>query len=262
MDRPVFENPQLEGSSFILQPHPSDKPTETAVLLIHGFTSTTVEVRPLAEYLQNSGYTVRAPLLPGHGTKPEDMLSIRCEDWVNTAENAYLDLVKDFSKIVVGGESMGALLALHLAAQHPNISGLVIFAPAIHVSGQWRAPLLAPFIKFRPKYYLPKDVKQPEPNTLPWQGYNVLPIPAAAQFYELQKLVRHELESIYQPALIFQGKLDGTIDPQGAQIVLEALGSQDKQLVWLEHSGHTLVLGSEHEAVFQQTLRFVQQATI
>jgi len=262
MDRPVFENPQLNGSSFTLQPLPSAHAIDTAILLFHGFTSTTIEVRPLAEYLQNSGYTVLAPLLPGHGTNPDDMLTVRCEDWVQTAENAYLELAKAFSKIVVGGESMGALLALHLAALHPNVSGVVVFAPAIHVPGQWRAPLLAPFIKFRPKYYLPTDVKQPEPNTFPWQGYNVLPIPAAAQFYELQKLVRHELGSINQPALIFQGKLDGTIDPQGAQTVLDALNSQDKQLIWLERSGHTLLLGSEHEAVFHQTLRFVQQATI
>ncbi len=262
MDRPVFENPQLNGSTFKLKPPPSDKPTDIAILLFHGFTSTTIEVRPLAESLQKFGYTVLAPLLPGHGTKPEDMLVVRCEDWVDTAENAYLDLVRDYPKIVVGGESMGALLALHLAAQHPNISGVVVFAPAVHISGQWRAPLLAPFIKFRPKYYLPTDVKQPEPSTLPWQGYNVLPIPAAAQFYELQKLVQHELVSINQPALIFQGKLDGTIDPQGAQAVVEALSSQDKRLIWLENSGHTLLLGSEHEAVYQQTLRFIQQATI
>lgn len=262
MERSVFENPQLDGSSFILQPTSSDKATDIAVLLFHGFTSTTIEVRPLAESLQKSGYKVVAPLLPGHGTKPEDMLEIRCEDWVNTAESAYLALEKEYSKIVVGGESMGALLALHLAAIHSQISCLVVFAPAIHVSGQWRAPILAPFIKFRPKYYLPKDAKQTEPNVLPWQGYNVLPIPAAAQFYELQKLVRHELVLIHQPVLIFQGKLDGTIDPQGAQTVLEALSSQEKQLVWLERSGHTLLLGSEHDAVFQQTLRFIQQATI
>jgi len=262
MDRPVFENPQLDGSSFILQPPPSDKQTDTAILLFHGFTSTTIEVRPLAEYLHKYGYTVMAPLLPGHGTKPEDMLAIHCQDWVETAEKAYQVLEKEYSKIIVGGESMGALLALHLAAHHPSITGVIAFAPAIHVSGQWRAPLLAPFIKFRPKYYLPTDVKQPEPNTLPWQGYNVLPIPAAAQFYELQKLVRHELVSINQPALIFQGILDGTIDPQGARTVLEALSSQDKRLIWLEHSGHTLLLGSEHEAAFHQSLLFIQQATI
>jgi len=262
MDRPIFENQQLDGSSFILRPFAADKPSAAAVLLFHGFTSTTIEVRPLAEYLQKSGYTVMGPLLPGHGTKPEDMLTVHCEDWVETAESAFAGLNKDFSKIVVGGESMGALLALHLAANHPEVSGVVVFAPAMHVSGQWRAPLLAPFIKFRPKYYLPKDLQQPEPNTLPWQGYNVLPIPSAAEFYELQKIVRHELGSIHQPALIFQGKLDGTIDPQGAQTVLEALSSQDKRLIWLEKSGHTLLLGSEHEAVFCQTLQFIQQATI
>jgi len=262
MNRPVFENQQLDGRSFFLQPTASDEPCETAVLLFHGFTATTIEVRPLAEYLQRFGYPVMAPLLPGHNTQPEDMLTVRCEDWLETAEGAYKKLSKDYSKIVVGGESMGALLALHLAAQHPDIVAVVVFAPAIHVSGQWRAPLLAPFIKFRPKYYLPKDARQPEPDTLPWQGYNLLPIPAAAQFYELQKLVRTELTSVSQPALIFQGKQDGTIDPQGAETVLESLGSREKQIIWLERSGHTLLLGSERNFVYDQTLQFVQRVTI
>jgi carboxylesterase len=70
------------------------------------------------------------------------------------------------------------------------------------------------------------------------------------------------LGKVCQPALIFQGKMDGTIDPQGAVTVLDALGSREKQIVWLERSRHTLLLGPEHQNVFRQTLAFIQQATI
>lgn len=261
MAHPLFQNPQLDGSTFHLQKPDYSAHTDTGIILFHGFTATTVEMRPLAEYLHADGYDVRSPLLPGHGTKPEDMLSIRYEDWLDTADAVFQQAQIEFAKIVVGGESMGALLALHLAARYKNIHGLVVFAPAIHIAGQWRAPLLAPFIKFRPKYYLPKKERTVEPGVLPWQGYNVLPIPAAGQFYEMQKLVRRELGNITQPVLIFQGKLDETIDPQGAETILNSLGSQDKQLVWLDHSGHTLVLGPEHDTVFQITLRFIQRVT-
>ncbi len=256
MVRPNFENPQLDGSTFSL-----NGSGDTGVLLFHGFTSTTVEVRPLAEFLHQAGYSVMAPLLPGHGTRPEDALKVRKADWLRAAEQAYQSLKTRAHRIVVGGESMGALLALHLVSMYPEISGIVTFAPAIHVSGQWRAVLLAPFVKIQPKHYLQDENSSPTADVFPWQGYNVLPIPAVAQFYWLQQQVRRELKSVRQPALIFQGKLDGTIDPDGAKVVLNRLGSSDKKLVWLEDSGHTLLLGREYNQIYQDTLAFIQRVT-
>ncbi len=256
MTRPIIENPQLDGSTFSL-----NGSGDTGILLFHGFTSTTVEVRPLAEFLHQAGYSVTAPLLPGHGTRPEDALRVRKADWLSAADQAYQSLKTRARKVVVGGESMGALLALHLASAYPDISGIVTYAPAIQVSGQWRAVLLAPFVKIRPKYYLHEESSTTPPDTLPWQGYNVLPIPAVAQFYWLQQQVRQELKSVRQPALIFQGKLDGTINPDGAKTVLDRLGSQDKKLIWLENSGHTLLLGEQHHQVYQDTLAFIQRVT-
>ncbi|MFA5836475.1 MAG: alpha/beta fold hydrolase [Bellilinea sp.] len=256
MTRPIFENPQLDGSTFSL-----NGSSDTGVLLSHGFTSTTVEVRPLAEFLHRAGYSVMAPLLPGHGTRPEDALKVHKADWLRTADQAYQSLKTRTRRVVVGGESMGALLALHLASMYPEIAGVVTFAPAIHVSGQWRAVLLAPFVKIQPKYYLQDENSSPPADILPWQGYNVLPIPAVAQFFWLQQQVRRELKSVRQPALIFQGKLDGTIDPDGAKVVLNQLGSPDKKLVWLENSGHTLLLGREYNQIYQDTLAFIQRVT-
>ena len=256
MTRPIFENPQLDGGTFSL-----NGSGDTGILLFHGFTSTTVEVRPLAEFLHQAGYSVMAPLLPGHGTRPEDALSVHKADWLKTADQAYQSLKTRTRKVVVGGESMGALLALHLASTYPDIAGVVTYAPAIQVSGQWRAVLLAPFVKIRPKYYLHEESSAAPPDTLPWQGYNVLPIPAVAQFFWLQQQVRQELYSVRQPALIFQGKLDGTITPDGAKVILNKLGSQDKRLVWLEKSGHTLLLGKEHNQIYRDTLAFIQRVT-
>ena len=121
--------------------------------------------------------------------------------------------------------------------------------------------LLAPFVKIQSKYYLQDENSSPPTDILPWQGYNVLPIPAVAQFFWLQQQVRRELKSVRQPALIFQGKLDGTIDPDGAKVVLNQLGSPDKKLVWLENSGHTLLLGREYNQIYQDTLAFIQRVT-
>jgi len=256
MQRPIYQNPELDGNSFYLP-----GVLDVGVLLFHGFTSTTIEVRPLAETLNNAGYTVAAPLLPGHGTRPEDMFKITKDDWIGTAEQSFSDLGRKVKKIIVGGESMGCLLALHLARAHPEVLGLVLFAPAMNVEGQWRAQFVAPFKKIVPKYYLSTANPLAGQDILPWQGYNVIPVPAAAQFYRLQKQVRRSVRQIIQPALIFQGKLDKTINPDGAELLTRSLGSQDKQLIWLADSGHTLLLGAEHPFVYQESIKFIKRLT-
>ena len=67
MEQQMILNPHLEGDSFFWEGG------EVGILLIHGFTATTAEVRPLAEFLHKNGYTVAGPLLPGHYTKPDDL---------------------------------------------------------------------------------------------------------------------------------------------------------------------------------------------
>jgi len=260
MERPIIQNPELDGNSFILPGM-----LDVGVLLFHGFTSTTVEVRPLAESLNAAGYTVAAPLLPGHGTRPEDMFKVTKDDWIGTAEQAFKDLSRRVKKIVVGGESMGCLLALHLAWAQPEILGLVLYAPAVEIKGQWRAQFIAPFKKILPKYYLSAAgsvaVSSAGQDVLPWQGYTVIPVPAAAQFYRLQRQVRRRVRHIKQPALIFQGRLDKTINPAGAESLIMTLGSQDKRLIWLTDSGHTLLLGAEHPFVYQKSIEFISKLT-
>ena len=114
-------NPELEGGSFFW------KGGETGVLLLHGLTATTAEVRPLAKRLLNEGYTVSGILLPGHGTTPENLSQTHREDWIKASEEAYNELKWECSSVIVGGESVGALLALRLASDHPEIKGCLLY---------------------------------------------------------------------------------------------------------------------------------------
>jgi carboxylesterase len=47
------------------------------VLVLHGFTGNPQSMRGLAEAFAATGFTVELPLLPGHGTKVEDMIPTR-----------------------------------------------------------------------------------------------------------------------------------------------------------------------------------------
>lgn len=107
----------------------------TAVLLLHGFTGTPWEVLPLAESLAERGYAVRVPRLPGHGTTPEAMAFVTWRDWEAHAL-AELDALAGAEQVVVGGLSMGGLLAMRLALKRPRrVAGLVLLAPAVKLKG-------------------------------------------------------------------------------------------------------------------------------
>ena len=90
------------------------------MLLIHGFTGAPPEMRLVADYLNQRGVTISAPLLPGHGTTVQDMNRCRWTDWTDHVQQALSDLQKRCQTAFVGGLSMGSLLALFLAADRPE----------------------------------------------------------------------------------------------------------------------------------------------
>lgn len=243
-DNPYIKNPHLPGDDFLFSG------STTGILLIHGFTATTAEVRPLAEILHATGNTVAGPLLPGHGTHPDDMNRATWGMWVEKVKQTYEKLLGQCQRVFVGGESMGGLLALELAHQHPEIPGLLLFAPAIKVTGIWRSRLVYPFIKY---------LKKPEKDDgLAWKGYNVTPIKASAELHKLQIHIRKRLPEISQPMIIFTGEYDRTISPESAQIILDEVKSPNKKHIHMLHSSHCIILDRELNQVAKQVITFIE----
>lgn len=46
------------------------------MLLLHGFTGNSADVRQLGRYLQKQGYTSYAPQYEGHAAPPEEILNL------------------------------------------------------------------------------------------------------------------------------------------------------------------------------------------
>ena len=58
---------------------------DVGVLLFHGFTSDPASLRAWADHLVTEGYSVRLPLLPGHGTRWQDANHTTFADWLGAA---------------------------------------------------------------------------------------------------------------------------------------------------------------------------------
>ena len=243
----ALRNPHLDGSSFFWEAG------TTGVLLCHGFTATTAEVRLLACSLHEHGYTVAGPLLPGHGTTPGDCNRYTWQDWFDSTEHAYQQLAAKCQRVVVGGESAGALLALVSATRHPEAAAILCYAPVMRLNLSRGAifllSLCAPFLTSIPK--------APSKDDNPWQGYAVQPLKAARQILRLQKVIYPLLPQIHQPVLIMQGRLDPTVHPQSPQIIFDQVSSSIKELHWLEHSTHCVILDKERDLAANLTLDFL-----
>jgi carboxylesterase len=229
------------------------------ILLIHGFTGSVAETRPMGEYLAARGLAVRCPLLPGHGTTAQELTRIRWQAWAEEAESALRDLQGPCQTVFVGGLSLGSLLTLWLGANHPEIKGLIPMAPAIKVQNRLM-PLtlgLRYLFKYNPFGGIgDADLGDPEAIERIW-CYDDLPMWGAAEVYRLQRWVYQALPSIRQPVLIFQGRRDAQLDPQAAQILYDRVGSTNKTLVWLENSGHNLLADGEREAAWAQSYEWM-----
>lgn len=247
----TLHNPQLEGSPFFWQAGP------VGVLLAHGLTATTAEVRPLAERLHARGYTVAGPLLAGHGTTPEELNATTWQDWLWSVEKDFHALLTLCDRVFVGGESTGALLALHLAAEHPETAGVLCYAPAIRLAAQpvdmLKLYAALPFVASVPKESLDRSDR--------WQGYPVNPLRGVRELLRLQRVVTERLPRVTQPVLVVQGRGDTTIHPESGQFILSQIASEQTELHWMEHSTHVVLLDQELDQVTALTLRFLERST-
>lgn len=246
----------LDPSPFFLEGGP------VGCLLVHGFTGSPPEMRLLGDYLAARGLTVSGPLLAGHGTSPEEMAQTTWGDWYASAETAYLSLKERCDTVFVGGLSMGAVLALRIAAFH-DVSGVLAYSPGLKAR-DWRLRFIRPLRHImrwnRKEEPQDADLTDPEASKRLW-SYDIIPGESAYQLVLLQRDVTRRLADITAPLLIFQSTGDAMIPPEVGQELLDAAGSADKELVLLHNSGHCITVDSEREFVFEQSYNWISERT-
>ncbi|MEV4555900.1 alpha/beta fold hydrolase [Kitasatospora sp. NPDC049285] len=227
------------------------------VLLIHGFTGSPQSMRPWAEHLSEAGLTVSVPLLPGHGTRWQDLQQTRWEDWYATAEAAFEELAAECEQVFVCALSMGCALTLRLAAElGERISGLVLVNPSVRSDnpGTVLLPVLRHLLPTLPG--VAGDIALPGVTEV---GYDKVPLHAAWSLARLWKTVQAGMPKVAQPVLLLHSPQDHVVSPRNSALVLARISSTDVTELLLDRSFHVATLDHDAGLIFGASLDFVRR---
>lgn len=234
------------------------------VLALHGFTGTPQEVALVLEVARELGLGAEAPLLPGHGHSTRELASSRFSDWLAAAEEHYRRLAAS-GPVVVAGLSMGAVLALRLAASFPETTvGVVALANAVWLGSPWPTLALKLIDRLRlPDFALAKagpDLGDSQQRAM-HLTHSGQPIRAAISLVRGGEATIPELPKVRAPALLLHGAKDRVTPVANASRVAALLGSVDKRTVVFERSHHILTRDVEREEVRAEITAFLKKVS-
>ncbi len=109
----------------------ADLEPQKGILLVHGLGDSPYSFTDIGPVLADNGFLVRTLLLPGHGTRPGDMLNVQIDQWRALLKKQTEILEQEVDQVYLGGFSTGANLVTELALQDERIAGLVLFSPRL-----------------------------------------------------------------------------------------------------------------------------------
>jgi carboxylesterase len=230
------------------------------VLVLHGFTGNPHSMRGLAEAFASAGFAVELPLLPGHGTSVEDMLSTGWADWSGCAEEALERLQRRCpdGKVVVAGLSMGGALTVWLGGRHPELAGLVCINAVVEMP-EGTVELVQGMLDEGQTVMdgIGSDIADPEVTELAYPQTPLAPllsmVDAAAEAGEL-------LGNITCPVLVMNSPQDHVVPPPNSdRIAAEVSGPVER--VTLERSYHVATLDFDKDLIEEKAVAFARRVT-
>lgn len=252
--------------------HDRNKPSKDAVLLFHGLTGNPFEMKKYGMFLYKLGFDVFCYTFPGHGERMDEIYSVTREDWCDFAQNKYDKLRSNYENFFVSGLCMGASVAIYIAENNSNVSGVISLSTTLYLDGICMPKyifLLPIALNTVYKYYYTfaddntlgikneetrkKLAKIMAKTTIGMDNY---PLCCVHELLKLSKNVRKHLKKVSCPILLIHSVLDNLTSPKSAKVVFKNIASKTKKYVELNNSFHMILYDNEKKIVFESVKKF------
>ncbi len=250
--------PKKIGAPYLI----NGKKRDMGVLLVHGYMSGPREMIHLAEFLGKKGFFVHVPRLKGHGTSPEDLATRTRFDWMDSVDKGFALIKTLCRKVIVGGFSTGAALALNLAARSDNLGGIFAICPPRRLQDASLKKNLAKDIWKRIVEKVKGDAatKKEFIENIPENSqiaYGRNPVSGIREVELLMEGLEPLLSKIEIPALVVHSCRDPIANPEESRRIFELIGSKDKQYILFNFNRHGIITGEGSERVHRVILDFI-----
>ena len=224
-----------------------------AVLLLHGFTGNSSDVRQLGRFLQKKGYTSYAPQYDGHAAPPEEILQSSPFAWYKDAIDGYEFLVdKGYDEIVVAGLSLGGCYALKISLDR-DVKGIITMCSPMYIKTE--GAMFDGVLTYARNF---KKYEGKDETTIEKEMDVFHPTDTLKDLQGQIQSIRNQVDEVMDPLLVIQGEQDQMINTDSANIIYNESDSDDKELKWYANSGHVITIDKEKEQVFEDIYQFLE----
>lgn len=255
--------------------------SRTGVLLIHGLAGTPNEMRALGRSLQGAGFEVLGVQLAGHCGTLDDLVATRWQDWTASVHAGAQRLRAKVDRVVAIGLSMGALLALEVAAARPDlVDGVGALSTSFRHDG-WSMPvftrlafLLKPVLALgigrrrlfleRPPFGIRNEglrkyvVAHMRSGDSMAAGLPGTPWYSIVEMHALSRHVRRQLPLVRVPCLVAHSSHDDVSSLANAQQVMRRVQGP-AELLLLHNSYHMITIDSDRRLLTERVIEFVSR---
>jgi len=223
-------------------------------LVLHGFTGNPRSMRPLAEAFADAGFSVDLPLLPGHGTSVEDLMTTGWEDWSDAVERAYAVLAARCDRTIVVGLSMGGTLGIWLADRHPEIGGVVVVNPLVEPPAESFIQMMRAAVEGGTDRIpgIGSDIAKPG---VPEGAYGETPVEPLLSLLAAVSELAPRLGEIDPPLLLLSSREDHVVPTSSGDLLAECYGGPLER-VFLENSYHVAPLDNDAQEIEERAVAF------
>jgi carboxylesterase len=248
----------IQANGMVAGASPIDLPRDgtRAVLMLHGFGDTPQTLHYLATYMHAQGWSVRVPLLPGHGRTLDRFAASRATEWVTAARGELASLSARYATVSIIGQSMGGALATILAAESSHVRAIVLLAPYLSMPTRLRRAanvhrllgVILPYLRGGGERSI-RDPAEQSRNLA--YGYTTPRL--VSELARVVALGRAAAPAVAVPTLVIQSRQDNRIPPDAAERAFALFTAAERRLLWTEGNGHVISVDYGRDAVFAAT---------